>query len=69
MASSLPDDGNYGRRTLLYKYCVSNMNWGMTRVTAPEGIELSPRQQQLLAGPGDPVTHFPSLSSEEFAAT
>ena len=62
-------DGDYERRTLLYKYCVSNMSWGMTRVTAPEGIELSPRQQQLLAGPGDPVTHFPSLFSEEFATT
>ncbi len=62
-------DGDYERRTLLYKYCVSNMSWGMTRVTAPEGIELTPRQQQLLAGPGDPVTHFPSLFSEELAAS
>ena len=61
-------DGDYERRTLLYKYCVSNMSWGMTRVTAPEGIELTPRRQQLLAGPGDPVTHFPSLFSEELAA-
>lgn len=61
-------DGDYERRTLLYKYCVSNMSWGMTRVTAPEGVELSPRQQQLLADPGDPLTHFPSLFSEEFTA-
>ena len=61
-------DGDYERRTLLYKYCVSNMSWGMTRVTPPEGIKLSPRQQQLLAGPGDPLTHFPSLFSEEFAS-
>ena len=30
-------DGDHERRTLLYKYCVSNMSWGMTRVTAPEG--------------------------------
>ncbi len=60
-------DGDYERRTLLYKYCVSNMSWGMTRVTPPDGIELSARQQQLLAGPGDPLTHFPSLFSDEFA--
>ncbi len=61
-------DGDYERRTLLYKYCVSNMSWGMTRVTAPEGIELTPRQRQLLAGPGDPLTHFPSLFSDELEA-
>ena len=38
----------------------------MTRVMPPEGIELSPRQRQLLADPGEPLTHFPSLFSEEF---
>ncbi|MCY3810461.1 MAG: phytanoyl-CoA dioxygenase family protein [Gammaproteobacteria bacterium] len=61
-------DGDYERRTLLYKYCVSSMSWGSTRVTPPEGVELSPRQRQLLADPGEPLTHFPSLFSEEFEA-
>ncbi len=61
-------DADYERRTLLYKYCVSSMSWGATRVTAPEGIEMTPRQKQLLSGPGEPLTHFPSLFSEEFAA-
>ncbi len=49
------------RRTLLYKYCISNMSWGSTRVLAPAGLQLTPRQEQLLADPGDPRTHFPSL--------
>ena len=57
-------NADYERRTLLYKYCVSNMSWGATRVTAPDGIELTPRQQQLLAGPADPLTHFPSLFAD-----
>lgn len=61
-------DGDHERRTLLYKYCVSSMSWGATRVTPPEGIELTPRQAQLLSGPGEPLTHFPSLFSEEFEA-
>ena len=61
-------EGDHERRTLLYKYCVSSMSWGATRVTPPEGIDLTPRQQQLLAGPGEPLTHFPSLFSEELAA-
>ena len=62
-------EGDHERRTLLYKYCVSSMSWGATRVTEPEGIDLTPRQQQLLAGPGEPLTHFPSLFSEELAAS
>ena len=61
-------DGDYERRTLLYKYCVSSMSWGATRVQAPEGIAMTPRQRQLLADPGEPLTHFPSLFSEEFAS-
>ena len=59
-------EASYERRTLLYKYCVSNMSWGSTRVVAPEGFELTARQRQLLADPGDPLTHFPSLFSKEF---
>ena len=31
----------YERRTLLFKYCVSNMSWGSKRVTAPDGYQLS----------------------------
>jgi hypothetical protein len=61
-------DAAYERRTLLYKYCVSNMSWGSTRVVAPEGFNLTPRQQQLLADPGDPGTHFPSLFEAQESA-
>ena len=52
------------RRALLYKYSVSNVVWIDDRVKAPEGIELSERQQILLKDPGDPDRHFPSLFAD-----
>ena len=55
----------YERRTLLFKYCVSNMSWGSKRVTAPDGYQLSARQTQLLADPGDPLVHFSSIFADE----
>ncbi|MBJ38981.1 MAG: hypothetical protein CMD83_11040 [Gammaproteobacteria bacterium] len=57
-------EASYERRTLLFKYCVSNMSWGATRVVAPDGLTLTPRQRQLLAEPGDPKVHFKSLFDE-----
>lgn len=39
------------RRSLLYKYCAANLTWSRTRVTAPEGATLTPRQERLLAEP------------------
>ncbi len=52
------------RRALLYKYSVSHVVWIDDRVKAPEGIELSERQQILLKNPGDPDRHFPSLFAD-----
>ena len=49
------------RRTLLYKYSVSNLVWTSKRVEAPGNVELSERQEILLREPGDPIRHFPSL--------
>ena len=47
------------RRTVLYKYCVSNLTWTSKRVEAPNTVELTPRQRILLREPGDPLRHFP----------
>ena len=58
-------EADYERRTLLYKYCVSNMSWGSTRVLAPEGYQLTPRQIRLLADPGDPMVHFQPIVQED----
>lgn len=58
-------NGDHQRRTLLYKYCLSQIVWTTKRVSPPEGIELTERQQALLRDPGDPHTHFPSLFDEE----
>ena len=49
------------RRTLLYKYSVSNLVWTSKRVEAPGNVELTRRQEILLRAPGDPIRHFPSL--------
>ncbi|MGQ4810257.1 hypothetical protein NKDENANG_03710 [Candidatus Entotheonellaceae bacterium PAL068K] len=53
------------RRTLLFKYCVSQMAWSSTRVLPPPDIPLTPRQQALLGEPGDPYTFFPSLFEDK----
>ncbi len=53
--------GKHERRSLLYKYCVSQMAWTSRRVVPPENVELTPRQQILFGEPGDPYRHFSSL--------
>jgi hypothetical protein len=53
--------GAHERRSLLYKYCVSQIAWSARRVQPPEGIELTSRQQILLGEPADPHRYFPSL--------
>ncbi|MDP6039480.1 MAG: phytanoyl-CoA dioxygenase family protein [Candidatus Latescibacteria bacterium] len=49
------------RRSLLYKYCVSQTAWRPNRVQPPTSVELTPRQQILLREPAEPLRHFPSL--------
>ena len=53
------------RRTLLYKYCQSQVAWGNTRVRMPESIELSERQKILFNEPAEPRKFFGSLFDEE----
>ena len=53
--------GRHQRRALLYKYSVSHLVWINERVQPPADFELTPRQKQLLADPGDPHRFFPSL--------
>ncbi len=57
--------GKHERRSLLYKYCVSNIAWKSGRVAPPENIELTPRQQILFREPADAHRHFPSLFESE----
>jgi ectoine hydroxylase-related dioxygenase (phytanoyl-CoA dioxygenase family) len=52
---------DHERRTLLYKYCVSQMAWSRARVLPPPDVPLTPRQQALLGELADPYTFFPSL--------
>lgn len=56
------------RRTLLYKYCASQLVWSKTRVTAPEGLALTERQRLLLAEPGGAKWFFPSVFEESPAS-
>jgi ectoine hydroxylase-related dioxygenase (phytanoyl-CoA dioxygenase family) len=51
----------HDRRTLLYKYCVSQMAWSSVRVQPPADVELTPRQKILFNEPADPHRFFPSL--------
>lgn len=51
-----PWTAQHERRTLLYKYCVSQMAWSRARVLPPPDVPLTPRQQALLAEPADPYT-------------
>lgn len=52
---------DHERRSLLYKYCASQLTWSRTRVTAPDNVALSPRQQRLLEEPAGAKWFFPSL--------
>lgn len=52
---------NHERRSLLYKYCASQLTWSRTRVTAPADVELTERQKLLLAEPAGAHWFFPSL--------
>jgi len=52
---------DHERRTLLFKYCVSQMAWSRARVLPPPDVPLTPRQQALLTEPADPYTFVPSL--------
>jgi len=53
--------GKHERRSLLYKYCVSQTAWRPNRVQSPTNVELTPRQEILLREPAEPLLHFPSL--------
>src|SRR5215470_5731727 len=55
---------DHERRTLLFKYCVSQMAWSRARVLPPPDVPLTPRQQALLTEPADPHTFVPSLFSD-----
>ena len=52
------------RRSLLYKYCASQLTWSRARVTPPPGVELTARQKLLLAEPAGAHWFFPSLFAE-----
>jgi len=52
---------SYERRSLLYKYCASQLTWSRTRVTAPEGIALTERREKLLREPAGGHWFFESL--------
>jgi hypothetical protein len=64
MHGTAPSRADHERRTLLYKYCVSQMAWSRARVLPPPGVPLTPRQQALLTEPADPHTFVPSLFSD-----
>ena len=53
------------RRTLLYKYCASQLTWSRTRVQAPEGSTLTGRQSRLLEEPAGAKWFFDSLFDDE----
>jgi ectoine hydroxylase-related dioxygenase (phytanoyl-CoA dioxygenase family) len=61
MHGTAPWRADHERRTLLYKYCVSQMAWSRARVLPPPDVPLTPRQQALLTEPADPHTFVPSL--------
>ena len=64
MHGTAPWRADHERRTLLYKYCVSQMAWSRARVLPPPDVPLTPRQQALLTEPADPHTFVPSLFSD-----
>ena len=64
MHGTAPWTADHERRTLLYKYCVSQMAWSRARVLPPPDVTLTARQQALLTEPADPHTFVPSLFKE-----
>jgi len=64
MHGTAPWRADHERRTLLFKYCVSQMAWSRARVLPPPDVRLTPRQQALLTEPADPHTFVPSLFSD-----
>ncbi|MCZ6619550.1 MAG: phytanoyl-CoA dioxygenase family protein [Gammaproteobacteria bacterium] len=52
---------SHERRSLLYKYCASNLTWSRTRVTAPEDVDLRTRQRRLLEEPAGGGWFFSSI--------
>jgi ectoine hydroxylase-related dioxygenase (phytanoyl-CoA dioxygenase family) len=64
MHGTAPWRADHERRTLLYKYCVSQMAWSRARVLLPPDVPLTARQQALLTEPADPYTFVPSLFSD-----
>ena len=52
---------DHERRSLLYKYCASQLTWSRSRVTAPTGIDLTTRQTRLLEEPAGAHWFFDSL--------
>ena len=56
---------DHERRTLLYKYCASQLVWSRDRVTAPKGLTLTKRQQRLLEEPAGAGWFFDSLFDDE----
>jgi hypothetical protein len=52
---------DHHRRSVLYKYCVSQTAWKSDRVEEPTHTELTPRQKILFRPPGEPYLYFPSL--------
>lgn len=60
---------DHERRSILYKYCASQLTWSRTRVTAPPNLELTHRQQRLLEEPAGAQWFFESLFKEEQADT
>lgn len=52
---------DHERRSILYKYCASQLSWSRTRVTAPAHVDLSQRQQLLLEEPAGAKWFFPTL--------
>lgn len=59
--------GQHQRRSLLYKYCQSQVAWSSRRVKPPTTVvELTPRQKILFEEPSNPRNFFPSLFDREY---
>jgi ectoine hydroxylase-related dioxygenase (phytanoyl-CoA dioxygenase family) len=61
--------GKHQRRSLLYKYCQSQVAWSSRRVQEPTTVELTPRQEIFFEEPANPGTFFPSVFDPQFAQT
>lgn len=60
---------DHERRSLLYKYCASQLVWSRSRVTAPENSTLTHLQSRLLEEPAGAQWFFDSLFQENAADT